>query len=57
MISVLAYTGHPGGREEAESVKDWAAGLSSERWEVEVEVPPSRHGNAPEWVLIRALPF
>ena len=53
VISVLAYTGHTGGREEAEPVKNWAAGLSSERWEVGVEVPPSRHGNAPEWVLIR----
>ncbi len=57
VISVLAYTGHPGGRDEAESVKGWAAGLSSERWEVVVEVPPSRHGNAPEWVLVRSLLF
>lgn len=51
MISVLAYTGHPGGREEAEAVKSWAAGLSPDYYEVQVTVPPGGAGNAPEWIL------
>jgi predicted methyltransferase len=54
VISVLAYTGHPGGRDEAEEVKRWAAGLS-DAWEVTIDIPPSRGNNAPEWVLIRSL--
>lgn len=52
-VSVLAYTGHPGGREEAEAVKAWAAALSPEFYDVTVTVPPSKHGNAPEWVWVR----
>ncbi len=51
VISVIAYTGHPGGREETEQVKRWAAGLPAP-WGVKTEVPPSRGGNAPEWILI-----
>jgi 16S rRNA C1402 N4-methylase RsmH len=56
VVSVLAYTGHPGGREEAERVKSWAAELDREKWQAKIEVPPSRNGNAPEWVLIRPIP-
>ena len=52
-ISVLAYTGHPGGREEAEAVKRWAEGLSDAFYEVAVTVPPGIHGAAPEWVWVR----
>jgi 16S rRNA C1402 N4-methylase RsmH len=52
-ISVLAYTGHPGGREEAEAVKGWANSLAADFYEVSVTVPPSRHNNAPEWVWVR----
>ncbi len=51
VISVIAYTGHPGGREEAEQVKHWAAGLPA-CWKVWSEIPPSRSGNAPEWILM-----
>jgi SAM-dependent methyltransferase len=54
VVSVLAYTGHPGGREEAECVKAWAAKLPQERWDLEVVVPPSKNNDAPEWVLIRS---
>jgi 16S rRNA C1402 N4-methylase RsmH len=53
VISVLAYTGHPGGREEAEYLKAWASKLPREQWDVEVVVPPSKNNNAPEWVLVR----
>jgi 16S rRNA C1402 N4-methylase RsmH len=52
-ISVLAYTGHPGGREEAEAVKAWAAALAPDYYEVAVTVPPSKNGNAPEWVWVQ----
>lgn len=52
-ISVLAYTGHPGGREEAEAVKAWAAGLSPDFYDVQVEIPSSVSGSAPEWILLR----
>ena len=52
-ISVLAYTGHPGGREEADAVKAWARTLSPDYCQVVIEVPPSMSGTAPEWVLVR----
>ncbi len=52
-ISVLAYTGHPGGREEAEAVKTWAQGLSPDYYQVGIEVPPTVSGAAPEWIVVR----
>ncbi len=52
-ISVLAYTGHPGGREEAEAVKSWARSLADDYYQVRIEIPPSRSGAAPEWVWVR----
>ena len=50
-ISVLAYTGHPGGREEAEAVRGWAADLSPDHYRVMATVPDERR-SAPEWLLI-----
>lgn len=55
LISLLAYTGHPGGREEAELVKQWAGALPQDIFSVTITIPPSEQGNAPEWVLIRRL--
>lgn len=52
MISVLAYTGHPGGREEAEAVKAWATALSPDFYDVRVVIPKSGAGPAPEWIQI-----
>jgi len=52
VLSVLAYTGHPGGREEAEAVKRWAENLAADCYAVTVTVPPSKGGAAPEWVWI-----
>lgn len=49
-ISVLAYTGHPGGREEAEAVKAWAGRLDKARFQVEIEVP--QRAGAPELILV-----
>jgi predicted methyltransferase len=51
-ISVLAYTGHPGGREEAEAVKAWAATLSPDYYDVSVVIPQGTSGTAPEWLLL-----
>lgn len=50
-ISVLAYTGHPGGREEAEAVRRWAAGLSPDQYRAMSTVPDERR-SAPEWLLV-----
>jgi 16S rRNA C1402 N4-methylase RsmH len=55
VLSLLAYTGHPGGREEAELVKGWANTLPPEHFAAGVEVPPSERGNAPEWLVVRRL--
>ncbi|MDH5785582.1 MAG: 16S rRNA (cytosine(1402)-N(4))-methyltransferase [Chromatiales bacterium] len=52
VISLLAYTGHPGGRDEAELVKSWSATLALDLFEVILEVPPGME-SAPEWLWIR----
>jgi len=52
VISVLAYTGHQGGKEEAEKVKDWAASLSRSQFYVAVEIPASLNTSPPEWIFI-----
>jgi 16S rRNA C1402 N4-methylase RsmH len=51
-ISVLAYTGHPGGREEAEVVKAWANSLTPEQYHVSMVIPLAKSGSAPEWLLL-----
>jgi 16S rRNA C1402 N4-methylase RsmH len=53
IIVIIAYTGHAHGREEAEAVKRWALGLENEGYSVEITIPPSRNGNAPELVVVR----
>ena len=53
VISLLAYTGHPGGREEAGLVKAWAASLPPNLFTVSMDVPPSEQGNAPEWIIVK----
>lgn len=49
-VSVLAYTGHPGGREEAEAVKAWAARLDPVRFRSSIDIP--ERSGAPELVLV-----
>jgi predicted methyltransferase len=49
-ISVLAYIGHPGGREEADAVIAWAGQLEADLWEVAVEL--SQRPGAPELILV-----
>jgi 16S rRNA C1402 N4-methylase RsmH len=53
IIVIIAYTGHAHGREETEEVKHWARGLEDEGYSVEIIIPPSRNGNAPELVVVR----
>lgn len=50
MVSIMAYTGHPGGREETEAIKHWTAGLLD--FTCELTVPAGQRRNAPEWLLI-----
>jgi len=50
-ISILAYPGHRGGREECESIKTWALQLPSDRYKTRIQIPAARV-NPPEWILI-----
>lgn len=50
MLSIMAYTGHNGGRAEAEAIKQWAAALTPAS--CEISVPPSKNNNAPEWLVM-----
>ncbi|MDX8397356.1 MAG: class I SAM-dependent methyltransferase [Mariprofundaceae bacterium] len=50
-LSVLAYTGHAGGREEAEAVKTWAHSLT-QAFEVSIQIPNSTKYSPPEWIYI-----
>lgn len=52
VLSVMAYTGHPGGREEAEGIKDWVRGLPSPPWHHALHIPEGNNGQAPEWLLL-----
>lgn len=54
LLSVMAYTGHPGGREEVEAVKAWAHGLPGPPWHVTVQSSPG--AGAPVWLLIMREP-
>jgi predicted methyltransferase len=55
VISLLAYTGHHGGREEAEQLKAWLAYLPRDLFAVSIHVPPGVHENIPQWILIEAI--
>lgn len=52
LISVMAYTGHEGGREEADAVIDWAASLPADQAGVAVRRLPNPARPAPEIVLV-----
>ncbi len=52
IVSVLAYTGHAGGREEAEAVKEWAAKLPENDYRVTVEIPERVRNSPPELILV-----
>ena len=53
-ISILAYPGHPGGREETEAVKAWAKDLPA-TFDVRIHEPENSAGSSPEWIEINAI--
>lgn len=53
VISLLAYTGHPGGREEAEQVKALLVHLPRDLFNVSITVPQGKEENVPQWMLIK----
>jgi len=52
IISILAYTGHEGGRKETEIVKTWAKNLDY-RFEVSIYIPENTRTSPPEWIYIK----
>jgi len=52
IISILAYTGHEGGRKEAEAVKIWAKNLHS-CYDVSIYIPENTRTPPPEWIYIK----
>ncbi len=54
IISVLAYTAHVGGRQEAEAVKAWAKALDQQHYRVTIEVPPLVKQSPPELILVES---
>jgi tRNA G37 N-methylase Trm5 len=54
IVSILAYTGHTGGREEAERVKAWVMSLSKSQFDVSIKIPMSKSKSPPEWIVIES---
>jgi hypothetical protein len=52
VLSVLAYRGHPGGREEAQAVRDWCGGQPAESWRI-LACPVEDEKNGPALFLIQ----
>jgi len=52
IISILAYTGHEGGRKEAEAVKTWAQSLNH-KYEISIYIPENTRTPPPEWITIK----
>lgn len=52
LLSVLAYTGHDGGREEADAVIGWLETLDEDRFRVEVVRNEQARGPSPELSLV-----
>jgi len=51
VISILVYTGHVGGRNEAESIKAWLSKLD-EAFEYRIEIPQNTRLSPPEYIYI-----
>ncbi len=51
-ISVLAYSGHPGGTDESNAVKAWAGELSEDGFSVRMQNLLPEHKHPPQWILI-----
>lgn len=56
-LSVLAYTGHPGGRAETDGVLAWTRALDPVRFRTEATEPaPSCRRSAPVLLMVESLP-
>ena len=55
VISILAYTAHTGGRQEAEAVKTWAMALDKKLYRISIEIPPLVKQSPPELILIESI--
>jgi predicted methyltransferase len=51
VLSIMAYTGHVGGRDECEAIKRWAHDLS-ENYHVAIHIPENTRTSPPEWICI-----
>lgn len=47
-MTVVAYTGHPGGNEEANAVEQWTASLDPTEWSCDTIRPNSLHSSPPK---------
>ncbi len=52
LVSVLAYTGHPGGMDEYSAVKQWAESLDTNYFKATIQNLLPDHNHPPQWVLI-----
>jgi len=55
IISILAYTGHDGGREETDAIKAWANSLSKTDYRVSIQIPTLTKNSPPELILIETI--
>ena len=52
VVTVVCYTGHPGGAEESEAVEKWAAGLDRKHFDVVRHDAVHRHQQAPFLIAV-----
>ncbi len=52
ILVIVAYTGHPGGLEEAQAVEEWASALPRKQWRVWRCSSLNSHLDAPYLVLV-----
>jgi predicted methyltransferase len=55
IITILAYTGHPGGKQETETVKAWASTLDTSMFSVRIETRQQGQRPSPELIVINKL--
>jgi len=55
IITLVAYTGHEGGLEEATAVKAWVNGLNKSDYKVTIEIPKVIKNSPPELIIIEAV--
>lgn len=55
IITIIAYSGHPGGEEETTAVKAWVATLAPDLFQVIIESPPQSQRPSPELIVINKL--